>query len=290
MLNFSKNFSFIMKHSRVALVKQTGGESTQETVRRALDLIGADSYLTQFSSFLLKPNYIIDKDPAGGLTTRPESLDGIITYLFEKVGKSSDQVIIGEGGYPSSTESAFTICGARALAKKHGVRLVNLNEDQKDTIMLRDSLALKEVNVARTARAAECVISVPSLKTHSMAVTTLAMKNCMGCILPKGIMHGSLPKKIADLAGLINPRLSVIDGIIGGEGSEEYGDPVPMGIIIAGTDYVAVDTVGSAVMGYGPDECKYLQYGAQKGMGTCDLENIEVVGVSIESVRRKFRR
>lgn len=279
-----------MTHSLVAMVKQEDREPVQNTVHRALDLLGAATYLTKFSSFLLKPNYIVDKDPAGGLTTRPESLDGIISYLFEKAGKSSDQIIIGEGGYPSSTESAFTICGARDLAKKHGVRLVNLNEDQKELIKLRDSFALKEVNVARTARAMECVISVPSLKTHSMAVTTLAMKNCMGCILPKGIMHGSLHKKIADLACLINPRLSIIDGIIGGEGSEEYGDPVPMGIIIAGTDYVAVDTVGSAVMGFTPEECKYLQYGAQKRLGTCDLGEIEVVGVPIESVRRKFRR
>lgn len=279
-----------MTHSLVAMVKQEDREPVQNTVHRALDLLGAATYLTKFSSFLLKPNYIVDKDPARGLTTRPESLDGIISYLFEKAGKSPDQIIIGEGGYPSSTESAFTICGARDLAKKHGVRLVNLNEDQKELIKLRDSFALKEVNVARTARAMECVISVPSLKTHSMAVTTLAMKNCMGCILPKGIMHGSLHKKIADLACLINPRLSIIDGIIGGEGSEEYGDPVPMGIIIAGTDYVAVDTVGSAVMGFTPEECKYLQYGAQKRLGTCDLGEIEVVGVPIESVRRKFRR
>ncbi len=280
----------MMIQSRVALVKQGEKEPVQQVVHRALDLIGATSYLGKFSSFLLKPNYIVDKDPAGGLTTRPESLDGIISYLFEKTGKSRDQVIIGEGGYPSSTESAFTTCGARALAKKYGIRLINLNEDEKDTIKLRDSLALKEVNVARTARTVECLISVPSLKTHSMAVTTLAMKNCMGCILPKGIMHGSLFKKIADLAGLINPRLSVIDGIIGGEGSEESGDPVAMGIIIAGTDYVAVDTVGSAVMGFGPDECEYLQYGAQKGLGTCDIREIEVVGVPIDSVRRKFHR
>ncbi|OLS12326.1 MAG: hypothetical protein RBG13Loki_3975 [Promethearchaeota archaeon CR_4] len=282
--------SLLMNRNRVALVKQMEGESIQLVVWRALDLIEASSYLSQFSTFLLKPNYIVDKDPRGGLTTHPESLDGVISYLFEKVGKSPNQVIIGEGGYASTTDSAFEICGARNLARKHGVKLVNLNEDEKDRITLRESLALKEVNIAHTARMVDCVISVPSLKTHSMAVTTLAMKNCMGCILPKGIMHGSLHQKIADLAALINPKLSVIDGIIGGEGSEEYGDPVPMGIIIAGIDYVAVDTVGSAVMGYNPTECKYLQYGAKKGLGICDLKDIDVVGVSIDSVRRKFHR
>lgn len=279
-----------MVRSKVALVKRSGLETSQGTVWRALDLIAAAPYLSPFASFLLKPNYVVDKSPMSGLTTRPESLDGIITYLFRKVGKTPAQVLIGEGGDPSSTESAFTTCGARDLAEKYGVRLVNLNEDDKESVTLKDSLSLKAVNVARTARSVECVISVPTLKTHSMAVTTLAMKNCMGCILPKGIMHSSLNKKIADLAGLINPGLSVIDGIVGAEGSEVSGDPVPMDLIIAGIDYVAVDTVGSAVMGYSAKECEYLQYGARKGLGTCDLSKIDVVGVSIEGVKRKFHR
>jgi uncharacterized protein (DUF362 family) len=167
---------------------------------------------------------------------------------------------------------------------------VDLNEDEKESVKVKGALSLKEVNVARTARSVDCLISVPTLKTHSMAVTTLAMKNCMGCILPKGIMHSSLHKKIADLAGLINPKLSVIDGIVGAEGNEISGSPVPMGLIIAGTDYVAVDTVGSAVMGYSAEECEYLQYGAQKGLGTCNLSEIDVVGASIEDVKRKFHR
>jgi len=80
-------------------------------VWRALDLIEAVGYLSPFASFLLKPNYVVDKSPMSGLTTRPESLDGLITYLFRKVGKTSSQVLIGEGGECSSTESAFTTFG-----------------------------------------------------------------------------------------------------------------------------------------------------------------------------------
>jgi uncharacterized protein (DUF362 family) len=255
-----------------------------------LDLIDAGPYLTQFHSFLLKPNYIVDAKPQSGLVTRPETLEGILTYLVERVGKDPSQVVLGEGGYPSSTESAFTICGARDLATRYGITLVNLNDDDREVIHLENSLALKDVNVAKTVRNTDCVISVPSLKTHSMAVTTLSMKNCMGCILPKGIMHTNLHKKIADLAGLINPKLAIIDGIIGAEGNEETGTPVPMNLIVAGIDYVAVDTVGSAIMGYGLRECKYLQLAAQNGLGTCDLDDIEVLGVPITAVHRKFSR
>jgi uncharacterized protein (DUF362 family) len=89
-----------MVRSRVALVKRGEHETDQELVWRALDLIGAAAYLSPFASFLLKPNYVVDKSPMSGLTTRPESLDGIITYLCQKVGKKPAQVLIGEGGEP----------------------------------------------------------------------------------------------------------------------------------------------------------------------------------------------
>ena len=43
-------------------------------------------------------------------------------------------------------------------------------------------------------------------------------------------------------------------------------------------------------IGYSAKECEYLQYGAEKDLGTCDLSEIEVVVVSIEDVKRKFHR
>lgn len=63
-----------------------------------------------------------------------------------------------------------------------------------------------------------------------------------------------------------------------------------MNLIIASTDPVAVDAVGAAVMGVSPLEVKHLLLSEKKGLGTCDLEKIEIVGESIERVKRKFRR
>jgi len=81
----------------------------------------------------------------------------------------------------------------------------------------------------------------------------------------------------------------VIDGIIAGEGHETSGNPVVMNIVIAGTDPVAVDAVGSAVMGIPPNTVKHLRLAEKRGLGTCNLDRIEVVGEPIEKVRRKFR-
>ena len=63
-----------------------------------------------------------------------------------------------------------------------------------------------------------------------------------------------------------------------------------MDLVIAGIDPVAVDVVGASVMDVSPETVKHLRYAEKKGLGTSDLDQIEVVGESIEKVRKKFRR
>ncbi len=175
--------------------------------------------------------------------------------------------------------------------EEYGIKIKNLNGDEfKKNIKIDNSLSLKSVNIARTALDASCIISVPSLKTHNMAKTTLSMKNMMGTIMPKSIMHSNIHKKIADLVSILRPKMKfqVIDGIIGSNGWELGGKPIQMDLIIAGEDPVVVDRVRSAIMGYGMDKVKYLKYGEQKGLGTANLDNIEIIGKTIDEVHHKF--
>jgi len=103
-------------------------------------------------------------------------------------------------------------------------------------------------------------------------------------------MHdGKLHENIADLASVLKPSLTVIDGIIAGEGGETDGSPVKMDLVIAGTDPVAVDAVGAMVMSVSPTEVRHLVLAEKKGLGTFQPNRIEVVGEPIEKVRRKFR-
>jgi len=119
----------------------------------------------------------------------------------------------------------------------------------------------------------------------------LSLKNMMGALASKGSMHvGRLNPKIADLASILKPRLSVIDGIIAGEGHESSGNPVEMNLVIAGTDPVAVDATGAAVMGIPPTDVKHLVLAEKKSIGTCRLEEITILGEPIEKVKRKFKR
>jgi len=272
---------------KVAVVK---GTNPIETTVKALEMIRSDidSVLSERKPILIKPNYINSKHPSTGITTDSRVIEGIVKFLREH--KIKEEIIIGEGSGFSDTFQAFKVAGVDAVAERWGVKLVDLNKDEFVEVNPPNPLSLKKVRVAKTALES-IIISVPKLKPHRIATVTLSLKNMMGALASKGSMHmGRLSRNIADLASVLRPSISVIDGIIAGEGHETSGNPVEMNLIIAGTDPVAVDAVGAAVMGISPTDVKHLLLAEKKGLGTCHLEEITVLGEPIEKVKRKFRR
>ncbi|MEM3554127.1 MAG: DUF362 domain-containing protein [Candidatus Bathyarchaeia archaeon] len=274
------------KISRVAIIK---GPNPIETTVKALEAIKSDldAVLSAKKSILIKPNYITAQHPSTGVTTDGRVVEGVVKFLKEH-GKNN--IVIGEGSGWADTFEAFKVAGIDKISEKWKVKLVDLNKDIFVEVYPPNPITLKKVKVAKTALES-VIISVPKLKLHRLATVTLGIKNMMGALASKGSMHnGRLHANIADLASVLKPSLTVIDGIIAGEGHETSGNPVKMDLVIAGTDPVAVDAVGAAVMGISPTEVEHLVLAEKKGLGTCQLKNIEVIGEPIEKVKRKFRR
>jgi uncharacterized protein (DUF362 family) len=272
--------------SKVSIVK--GTRPVKATVK-ALEMIrpDVDCILSKPKQILIKPNYINSEPPSTGITTDSRVIEGIVKFLRQR--KTKD-IIIGEGSGWSDTFEAFKVAGVDAVAERWNVKLVDLNKDKIIEVNPPNPLSIKKIKVAETSLKS-IIISVPKLKLHRIATVTLSLKNMMGALASKGSMHrGSLSKNIVDLVSVLRPSISVIDGIIAGEGHETSGNPVEMNLVIAGTDPVAVDAVGAAVMGISPTDVKHLVLAEKKGLGTCDLEKITVLGESIEKVKRKFHR
>jgi len=153
-------------------------------------------------------------------------------------------------------------------------------------------------HIPETILKCDKIISVPAMKTHTCG-TTLVMKNYVG-ILPnhpsgvvrKGDIHqGDMQKGFIDLFSYHPADYSLIEGFWSTEGNgPQWGDNIRHNVVIASSDPVAADTVGSAVMGFNPMDIEYLYYAKQKGFGTNNLDEIEIVGNPIENVRRKFNR
>jgi len=273
--------------SRVAIAK---GTNPVETTVKALEMIepDVDVALSEKNPILIKPNYINAKHPSTGITTDSRVVEGIVKFLK---GRQIKEIVIGEGSGLADTFQAFKVAGLDEVAQRYGVKLFDLNKDEMIEVNPPNPLSLKEVTVSKTALEST-IVSVPKLKLHRFATVTLSLKNMMGALASKGSMHmgKSLSENIVDLASILKPSLSVVDGIIAGEGHETSGNPVQMGLVIAGTDPVAVDAVGASIMGISPTDVKHLCLAEKKGLGTCNLEEVTILGEPIEKVKRKFNR
>jgi uncharacterized protein (DUF362 family) len=256
-------------------------------VVKALDLIGFKNLFKAEERVLIKPNYVVAKHPSTGITTDSRVVEGIIELL--KKFKVKD-IVVGEGG-AGDTEKAFNLVGIRDVIFRQKVDLINLNRDQRVNVKFKQPLAFCEVGIAKTSIDCSCIINVPKLKVHHMALVTLCMKNLMGLILPKNIMHSQINEKIVDLALFFKDKvkINIVDGLVGAEIDETCGIPVEMDLIIAGQDMVAVDTVATAVMDVDPKKVEYLRLAEKKGLGISNLNDIKILGEEIEQVKKSFR-
>ncbi len=279
----------ILSHSvkpenpRVAIVKDS--DPLKATIE-ALKLVNEDFLVKPSETVVIKPNIVRPVAPEKGITTDARVVEAIIKILQDKgVG----DIIIAEGGNPG-TDKAFKKLGYRDLEKEYGVGLVNLNKDNFETVRIQEAVALHEAKVAKTILECDALINVPKLKIHHMAQVTLSLKNLMGVIVDNRglVMHDMIHEKIVDLASLFKPVLNVVDGAIGAEKDEVVGDPVESNVVIAGSDMVAVDAVGSGVMGLDPKSIKHIEQAASRGMGVSNINQIRVLGESIDSVAKNY--
>jgi uncharacterized protein (DUF362 family) len=113
-----------------------------------------------------------------------------------------------------------------------------------------------------------------------------------------------VPHIVADLVAARPVDLAIIDGIesiAGGEGPWIRSRPLRLvqpGVLIAGTNPVTTDTVATAVMGYDPRADRgtapfrtcdnTLRLAERHGVGTTDLNRIEVTGVPIAQALYRY--
>jgi len=273
-----------MTKTSVAILK---GKQPSKMIQKALGLIRANELIKPDDKVLIKPNYVVAEHPSTGITTDSRVVECLIAFA-RSLGV--EDIVVGEGG-AGDTERAFDVVGIRDVTRSLKVGLVNLNKDSRIQVRVPQALALHQIGIAETALKSTRIINVPTLKVHHIALVTLCMKNLMGLIIPKMIMHSHINEKIVDLASLFKGKvkINIVDGLVGSEVDEVNGSPVKMNLIIAGQDMVAVDTVATAVMGIDPNKVKYLTLAQETGLGVSNLEEIEVLGENIEEIERKFR-
>lgn len=226
---------------------------------------------------VLKPNLIVAEAPP--TTTPCETIEALVKYYHE-IGY---KITIAEGSGWCDTYHAYEALGYFKIAKKYGLKIVDLNNDKYEIRKDHKALFLKEFEFPLTLKDAY-IVSVPVLKEHSITKVTLSLKNMLGATLgekarvaKKGRFHKSLDKSIVDINSYIKPDLAVIDGRIAGVGGELKAMRKEIGVMIFSNDLVAADAVGASYLGYDPISISHLKLAQEIGFGICDLDSIEIV-------------
>jgi len=181
--------------------------------------------------------------------------------------------------------------GVSETGTRNGVEVVNLSKGDMVKIDVPNGYILNNLSVNRIVSDADVIISMPVMKTHMSTVVTLGMKTMFG-ILPerkKSRYHPKLDHIIVDIVSALKPKLTIIDATTAMEGEGPFkGDLVDLGLIIAGNNVVSTDACAAAIMGFDPTSIDHLKLASEKGLGTINIDEIEIRGVQIDAVKRPF--
>ena len=239
------------------------------------------------------------------IATHPDALRALLDFIQPFYHR---QVIIGEStASPLGTLATFDGYGISDLTREYNVKLVELN-DQPTTWhwILDQNLFPQQIRIIDTFLDPDnYMISVTRLKTHNRVLATLSLKNVvMGSPLKidrlkindKQKMHaGHTTAKMINfnmflMAHRVHPDFCILDGFEGMEGNgPSSGEPVDHRVALAGPDFVAVDRIGSELMGIPWENIGYLQYCATAGLGQGDRSQIKIIGPNPKDHVIKYR-
>ncbi len=204
-------------------------------------------------SVILKPNFNT-ADPAPGSTHN----DTLRRYILEMKERGAAKVTIGERSGPPNTRQVMQDKGVFDVARETGAEILNFEElADADWAWSNPpgSHWSKGFAVPRAVAESDYIVSTGCLKTHQYGgVFTMSLKLSVG-MTPKSLMremHGNkehMRRMIAEIGTAWRPKVAIIDGVEAFvDGGPSEGKKVDAGVMFGGTDRVAVDAVGVAVL------------------------------------------
>lgn len=242
--------------ARLALVKTS---DRAEGVRKAIDLLGINFFAGK--RVFLKPNFN-SSDPAPG-STHPQVLNALVMALKEM---GAQKITVGDRSGMGDTRQVMDKIGVFRMADELGFDTVVFDElKPKDWVMIQppDSHWKSGFPFARPCLEADALVQTCCLKTHRYGGHfTMSLKNSVGMVAKRHPLedhdfmqelHNSSHQRrmIAEINAAYTPALIVLDGVEAFiSGGPDRGELVSPEVILAGTDRIALDAVGVALLRY----------------------------------------
>ncbi len=270
-------------------------EVVRAALRQALaPLGGMPAFVRPGERIGLKPNLLLGSDPAQAIVTHPAVLAAVALEVKEA---GASPVVVespGSGIIPSPKTLArlHAKTGYQEMADRYGFA-ISL-ETGWEWVSNPEGRVIKRVEMVKSALELDGLINVAKFKTHAFMIFTGATKNVFGLIpgLTKVGYHGKYPRKedfagmLLDVAGLVRPRLNVMDAVVGmqGQGPGTGGKPRKVGLILAGADTVAVDAVCCGIANFDPEAVPVLAQARERGLWGGRVADLPTFGPPVADV------
>jgi len=282
-----------MVRAKVSLVRS--GDRAQ-AVKRAVGLLGLNSFRDR--TVVLKPNFNSAHTFPG--STHNDTLESLIETLLDQDARS---LTVADRSGMGNTRTVMQQKGVFQLASRLGVEVVALDElpaaGWVHSAMPHTHWS-RGLHFPRLFLDADSIVQTCCLKTHRYGGHfTLALKNSVGMVARvspadrhdyMNQLHGSpqMRAMIAEINLLYRPDLIVLDGMEAFvDQGPETGTRAYPGVMMAGTDPVAVDAVGVAILrslGTTPEvtlgeifDQEQIRRAVELGLGVDAPEAIEVL-------------
>ena len=261
--------------------------SPEEMVRRAIAALGGmGMFVAKGANVVVKPNICIAYSlPQFAATTNPWVV-GTLVKLCLEAGAASVKVM--DFPFGGTQDAAYSFSGIQEQVEAAGGQMTPMPTFKFVETAIAGGLHLKKVYLFEDIRKADVVINVPVGKVHSLSRLTLGLKNLMGVVKDRSVLHAHISQNLADIASLVKPRLTVLDAVrimvSNGPTGGSLDDVKTLNTVVATPDIVAADSYGATLFGLRPEDLGYVTAAAKMGLGRSDLQNMKIEQIDVGTV------
>jgi uncharacterized protein (DUF362 family) len=265
--------------SSFAQMAVTRGGSPELLVERAIQALGGmEQFVKPGNDVIIKPNICVAYHTYEYAATTNPWVVGALVKLCLAAG--AKQVRVMDFPFGGEAGQAYATSGIAEQVNANGGSMESMAPFKYVTTSLPNAQALKETDFYDDILKTDVLINVPIAKTHGLAGLTLGMKNLMGTILHREVIHWNMGPNLADLAGFLKPTLTIIDAVriltANGPSGGNLDDVRQMDTLIASQDILAADTNAASLFNVDPFSLAYIQAGAAAGLGQSDLSQVRI--------------
>lgn len=260
------------------LVAVRGGQPEQMFNRGIAALGGMKAFVKKGQTVVVKPNIAWDKPPEMAANTHP----GLVARIVEHCLEAGAREVYVFDHTCDEWRSAYTNSGIEKAARDAGARVVPGNSERYyHDIEIPRGVRLTSAKEHELLLESDVFINVPVLKHHGGASITVSMKNLMGNVWDRRYYHrNNLHQCITDYTTYRVPDLNIVDAyrvmMRNGPRGISVEDVVTMQSMVLSTDIVAADAASSLMFGLQPADVGHIRLGQEMGVGTMDLESLNV--------------